>query len=253
MANPQPTDAHLRIAHSIQEQVMVSDFSKRQRKILDLILRLSWGCGKKDALIPHQNNFELVGVHETDIKTELEHLVNCKVIEIGDTYYSFNKNYDQWRVSLSRKFTPEKLGKLLSLNLNELGKTQTPILVKHKESTLQNTKIATPELASPKESNKENIKKDIYILPDFIDKELWDAFLEMRRKIKKPVFEKARELWIKDLEKLKATGDDPNEVLRRSIKNNWQGLFPLKKDVGEKGVIDPDKFIKGKYGHLVRR
>ena len=80
MANPQPSDAHLRIAHSITEAIMLRDFSKRQRKILDLILRLSWGCGKKTATIPHQKDFECVGVHEGHIKKELEWLIDSKII-----------------------------------------------------------------------------------------------------------------------------------------------------------------------------
>lgn len=46
MVNPQPTDAHIRIAHSLFEEIAMRDFSKRQRIMIDLVLRLSWGCGK---------------------------------------------------------------------------------------------------------------------------------------------------------------------------------------------------------------
>lgn len=115
MANPQPTDAHLRIAHSISEQIMISDFTKRQRKILDLILRLSWGCGKKFALIPHQNDFEITGISEGHIKPELDCLITRKVIFREDNIYSFNKNYDEWRVSLAAKYQPDKLTELVSI------------------------------------------------------------------------------------------------------------------------------------------
>ncbi len=171
MANPQPTDAHIRIAHSIEEQVMVSDFSKRQRKILDLILRLSWGCGKKEAIIPHQKDFEITGVYEGDIKAELDHLVNCKVIFIDGANYQFNKNYDQWRVSLAMKYDPKKLSELLRLNLNgtlqntksknrKLSETLSENLVKHKETTLQNTKSPEAKSVPTKESIKESINKD---------------------------------------------------------------------------------------------
>ena len=187
MANPQPTDAHLRISHSIHEQIMVSDFSKRQRKILDLIHRLSWGCGKTFAIIPHQKDFEITGIHESDIKSELEYLVNCKVIMISSDEYMFNKNFDQWRISLSRNYSPERLGKLISLNLNGLGKTPSQNLVKHQENTWQNTKLATHELHSSKESNKENTN---------------------------------------------------NNYIDNSKKRYIQ---------------DPDKFVKGKYGHVVHR
>ena len=118
MANPQPTDAHIRIAHSITEQIMISDFSKRQRKILDLLLRLSWGCGKKAAIIPRQKDFEITGIAEGHIKQELVCLVNRKVIFIDGNQYFFNKDFDKWRVSISVKYTPEKLTELVRINLN---------------------------------------------------------------------------------------------------------------------------------------
>ena len=169
MANPQPTDAHLRIAHSINEQVMVSDFTKRQRKILDLILRLSWGCGKKEAIIPRQKDFEIVGVYETDIKQELDWLIEARVIFTNGTSYQFNKDYDQWRVSRAKKYTQTKLSELLRLNLKENHNN----LVKYQVGTLQNTKKPLSETLSTPDTNlataKENIKKDNNIYIDYID------------------------------------------------------------------------------------
>lgn len=235
MANPQPTDAHIRIAHSINEQIMVSDFSKRQRKILDLILRLSWGCGKKYAIIPHQNDFEIVGVYKTDIKAELDYLVQSKVIFINGDNYQFNKDYDQWRVSLSRKYTPQRVSELLTLNLKAVSVSLTAKLVKHEPDGKQNTNFPTPELASPKETIKKYINKDKRNtkrkdIPDFIDKGLWADFLEMRKKQKAPPTDRAIELLLKELGRLHHDGNNANEVLEQSIKNGWKGLFPLKGD-----------------------
>jgi len=173
MANPQPTDAHIRIAHSINEAIMLRHFTKRQRKVLDLVLRLSWGCGKKSAFIPRQKDFQVVGIGEGHIKAELDWLTISKVITIEGSNYSFNKNFDDWQVSRVNPFQPEKLTELVSLNLKETyqnGKSNKPELTetgsenlpKQEESTYRNRKSATPELASPKESIKENINKDIY-------------------------------------------------------------------------------------------
>lgn len=163
MANRQPTDAHLRVAHHINEQVMASDFTKRQRKILDLILRLSWGCGKKEAYIPRQKDFEVVGVGEGHIKAELRWLQLAKVITISDNEYSFNKDYDQWRVSRAKGYDPEKLTELVRINLSskpktyQSGKTNLP---KQEDSTYQSGKNSTSKLATPKENIKESIYKE---------------------------------------------------------------------------------------------
>ena len=232
MANPQPTDAHLRVAHSINEAIMTRDFTKRHRKILDLILRLSWGCGKKDAYIPRQRDFSVVGVNEVDVKAELRWLEASKVIVREGSFYWFNKNFDDWEVSRVKPYQPEKLSELLSLNLDgnrpELSETRSFNLVKHEVLTKQNTKFSTPELASPKERLKKVLNKDIYIVPDWIDKDTWDAFLEMRKKKRAVPTEKAKELLVKELEKLRSEGHDPNEVLNQAKMRNYTGVFPLK-------------------------
>ena len=65
------------------------------------------------------------------------------------------------------------------------------------------------------------------------DKELNDMFhkyLEMRKKIKKPATDYAIELAI---EKLREISKDKNmaiKILKQSIFNSWQGLFPLREE-----------------------
>lgn len=119
MANPQPTDAHLRIAHSISEEIMMQSFTKRQRSILDLILRLSWGCNKKEAVIPKMKYFELCGVPNSKIRAELDYLVSAKVIfwEEAVNKFSFNKYYNEWKISIVKGYSKEILNELVHLNL----------------------------------------------------------------------------------------------------------------------------------------
>lgn len=165
MANPQPTDAHLRVAHSINEAIMLRDFTKRQRKILDLVLRLSWGCCKKNAIIPRQRDFEVIGIRETHISTELMWLATSRVISIKGCEYTFNKDFDQWQVSRVKPFQPEKLTKLVRLNLDHtyqngelsgktLTKTVSKNLPKEKVPIYQNGKLVRRNLASAKEKIK---------------------------------------------------------------------------------------------------
>lgn len=93
----------------------------------------------------------------------------------------------------------------------------------------KSTTTATPK-GTPREERIEKRERDIYIVPDFIDEELWSDFIDMRGKLRKPPTDKAKALLVKDLEKHKGNGDDPNEILRQSIKNSWLGLFPLRGD-----------------------
>jgi hypothetical protein len=84
-------------------------------------------------------------------------------------------------------------------------------------------------------------------LPDWIDKELWEAFLEIRKKKRMPVTDKAFQLMIKDLTNWRSGGDDPNKVIEQSVKRGWGGLFELKdgrngthqKNTGRTGTEKP--------------
>lgn len=59
-----------------------------------------------------------------------------------------------------------------------------------------------------------------------------DDFVEMRKKIRKPITDKGIELLLKNLEKLSG-GDESKKILiiEQSIMNSWQGVFELKTQI----------------------
>ena len=65
-------------------------------------------------------------------------------------------------------------------------------------------------------------------LPDWLPREAWTGFEEMRRKIKKPLTDRAAAMAIRKLGTLRLEGHDPAEVLDQSTLNCWQDLYPLK-------------------------
>lgn len=67
-----------------------------------------------------------------------------------------------------------------------------------------------------------------FVLPSWIPREAWDEYEIMRKKIRKPMTDKARTLAIAELENLRNAGHDPEMVLNQSVLNSWQGLFPLR-------------------------
>lgn len=56
----------------------------------------------------------------------------------------------------------------------------------------------------------------------------WNAYLEMRKKIKKPMTENAKALAISKLLELRAEGHSPASVLQNAVFNSYQGLYPPK-------------------------
>jgi uncharacterized protein YdaU (DUF1376 family) len=65
-------------------------------------------------------------------------------------------------------------------------------------------------------------------LPDWLPAEPWNSFLDMRKKLRKPLTVAAVKLAVKRLGDLRTAGDDPKAVLEQSVLNGYQGLFELR-------------------------
>ena len=75
---------------------------------------------------------------------------------------------------------------------------------------------------------REAKKQEAFKIPPFINPEIWKDFEAMRKKIKKPMSERAKKLIVS---KLQSLGEDKaNEILDQSIVNCWQYVYPLKTD-----------------------
>lgn len=63
--------------------------------------------------------------------------------------------------------------------------------------------------------------------PDWLPQDEWKNYEDSRKKLRRPMTDRARELCISKLEKLREQGQSPAVILQRSIENGWVGLFPL--------------------------
>lgn len=64
------------------------------------------------------------------------------------------------------------------------------------------------------------------VLPNWIDRAAWDGFVEARKK--NPMTSRAANLVIRELEKLRADGHKPTDVLDQSTRNGWRDVFPVR-------------------------
>lgn len=82
-----------------------------------------------------------------------------------------------------------------------------------------------------KEKDKEQKKeKTVLNIPEFLQ-EIWPSFVEMRKKIKKPLTDKAIELTIKELKNLYPNNPEMQiKSIEQSIQRGWQGVFEIKKE-----------------------
>jgi uncharacterized protein YdaU (DUF1376 family) len=65
-------------------------------------------------------------------------------------------------------------------------------------------------------------------LPDWLNKTDWNDFVEMRKKLKKPMTDRAVKLMLAKLETMKNKGINTSEVLQKSILANWSDVYEPK-------------------------
>jgi hypothetical protein len=80
-----------------------------------------------------------------------------------------------------------------------------------------------------------------FALPDWVPEKTWTDFEESRRKLRKPMTDRARTLVLKELATLRDAGHDPSAVLDQSIRRGWLDVFPLKDGIAKsadfRGVV----------------
>lgn len=87
------------------------------------------------------------------------------------------------------------------------------------------------------------------IIPDWIPQDAWQGYLDMRRKIRKAMTDRAVQLAINTLHRLKEQGQDIGAVLDQSTMNSWQGLFAVVERRSEQRPNQPARFAAlGKHG-----
>jgi len=91
-----------------------------------------------------------------------------------------------------------------------------------KGNATQNTEHKTQDT-----KHKDKVAAAPVVLPDWIPLETWEAYLAMRKKIKKPPTDYAMKLIVDKLEKFKANGQDVKKVLEKSITAGWQDVFEI--------------------------
>ncbi|MFA7468347.1 MAG: replication protein [Desulfotomaculaceae bacterium] len=125
MANPQP-DEFTRISNELFEAIILSNFKKRQLNIILLVIRLSYGCGRKYAVL-RQADFKIIGIDKSDIKQELLLLAQSGVLTITGERIALNKDYDRWRIPRAQPGGPGEFKQILKRNLAEktVGETLT--------------------------------------------------------------------------------------------------------------------------------
>lgn len=125
MADVQLENGYTRIANELLEALAMYDFSGQERKFLDAIIRLSYGCGKKTATFPSWSMCECFGLPRQHLLSNkkregiLEKLVKAEVVLVDyeTKTLGLQKYYKRWKIRLKRNVSAPKFKKLIEYNL----------------------------------------------------------------------------------------------------------------------------------------
>jgi phage replication O-like protein O len=231
VASPQIENGYTKIANEIMEKLSAYRISGREWQILLVIIRRTYGFNKKSDYISMGQFSKFTGMKRPDVAEQIKKLLGKNLIGVtqnpnsnGINSYIFQKDWQLWKALPKKLTVTQNPNTLLPKTLTK-GVTQNPT---HKRNNTKET--ITKE-------------KERLIFPEGIDQKTWDDYLSMRKQIRKPATEQAKRLILLDLEKFKGQGHDPNDVLKQSIKNSWQGVFPLKKENKKESIGDGYKYL----------
>lgn len=132
-------------------------------------------------------------------------------------------------VQNNHKMLPQvRLG--LDLDLGKISKDKKPIIPK-----LTKTEIAINYYTS---------NQDLHIAIN--------DFIAMRKKLRKPMTDRALELFLMKLTKLSTNDDEKIEIVNNSTMNCYQGIFPLKKEGANNGFTGKNnETSKSKWNYKI--
>ena len=212
MANPQKENGYTAISNEIMDQLIKIRIPGEARQILDCVLRKTYGWNKKQDIIALSQYSEMTGLSKPHVCMGLNKLRSMNIItekgkaitekgkEIGQVI-EFNKDYETWR-PLPKKVTLPKKVK----SVTEKGKNPLP----------------------KKGTTKTSIKTIKTKLPDWLDKKDWDDFKDHRKKLRKPMTQRAEEILIAKLTHLEEQGHNPRHLLITAIERGWQTVYEPK-------------------------
>ena len=174
-----------------------------------------------------------------DIKVTLAYLLSCGLVETSDdTNYFFPyaiSNTGSETASTQRSRERRARQKLLQCNTTATQLQHNCNVEKEIEKEIEirdRDKSKSKEYSSVPELNEAIV-----------------SFIDFRKKIKKPMTDRAIKLLISKLNSITSDTNEQIEIINQSILRGWAGVFPLKEGGGSNGGADKrNKHFEEVYG-----
>ena len=150
-------------------------------------------------------------------RISLEILLTQFVDDMGKTEHEIHEKYINEKI----------IGEWFNLSQAQVNDLISTLKGKGKGTATITPPFSVSDSVSVSNHKQKEAKKMVFLLPDWIKKDTWEAYREMRQRKRAPLTDRASALIIKELEKLKDQGNPPEDVLNQSIMKSWTGVFPI--------------------------
>ena len=190
-----------------------------------------FGCIKgnaallKSQIFPYDENLRV-----SEVKKWIDALVDARmlipIIHAEESYY-YIRTFRSHQI-IDKRYDKSYIGKEIITDLinNALREHHVDTTLTHSEHHV--------DTQEEKEKEKEKEKVILKTIPDFIDKDLFNDFLEMRKKKRVPLTDKALKLLINRLTEFHNSGQNVSKIIENSIMRGWTGVFEEKTEPAKK-------------------
>ena len=212
-------------------------FTQRQFNVLIAVIQKTLSWRKEMDWISNSQLCELVDLPDEQkaSKTKQE-LVRMKVLRQEGNKIGINLVVSEWKKDDCTKSA--NIARIMQKKLHESCKDDCTKSANTKETITKEKRNNNP---LPPAGKKQKFVAEEFDLPEWVNRDDWIGFCDMRKSIKKPLSERACAIALGKLEKFKSQGENVSDVLKQSTFHNWQGLFAVHRSESEQTGL-PNNF-----------
>lgn len=283
MASPQPENGHTDIANELLDFLCFYRMPGEARQVFDAVIRKTWGWHRKASFISLEEFSRSTGLKKPNVSRALKSLIDHGIINHDNGAYAIIKDYEQWigyeyhqagaktplsptiKGPLSATIKPEQLQNDGALSPT-IKATIPQEIISHDNETLSATIKVYKE--SIKKVHSIDIHREIL---DYWNQRKIIVHRELTKSIQGAISSKltryTREEIMGAIDNYAAILQDSGYILSHHwtltefLQRSFEKFTDVevarknyaKREEQGKDQRDPDKYTRGKYGHMVHR
>jgi len=231
-----------RLAHGITDALILNKarLSGVEIQVLFAIIAKTYRFQKREDWITNSQIMKMTALGKGHISNTLKSLKDKNVVYKNGHYTGINQYVEEWKVheSVNSKSSqicdPEFTN--LCTGVHEFVNESTQICETHKKETFTketftkesdvDLKNKAPEKPKPKTKTKPKNTIPNIELPDYVNRELFETYLNLRVQKKYTMSDQAMKILVGRIKTHNAKGQDVNFLIESAILGGWKSIYP---------------------------